>query len=136
MGEVGARGRLKTRDVMSKSVKRIEQGATLAEAMLKEKVSSLVVIPAARDEPFGGRLRCQNYEGERGCGDASVVITPGVPVSHAAKTMKRTNVRRLAAFNGREIVGIISNVDVLRALRGRRKFQFTKGKSMPNRFQC
>lgn len=131
---MGKKKELKTRDVMSKGVKRIEQSAMLVEAarrMVEENVSSLVVIPIAKDEPFGIITSKDIVNAlADGCdvkvtkvGEVAatplVVITPGVPISYAAKMMKRTNMRHLAVFNGREIVGIISNVDILRAIAGK-----------------
>ena len=45
-----------------------------------------------------------------------VMITSGVPLSYAARLMKRANVRHLAVFNGREIVGVLSASDIVRAI--------------------
>ncbi|HEY5605366.1 MAG TPA: CBS domain-containing protein, partial [Thermoplasmata archaeon] len=42
----------------------------------------------------------------------------GVPIAYAARLMKRANLRHLAVFNGREIVGVLSAYDFMKALGG------------------
>lgn len=39
-----------------------------------------------------------------------------MPIEYVARLMDRATVRHVAVFNGREIVGIISHRDVLRAM--------------------
>jgi CBS domain-containing protein len=45
-----------------------------------------------------------------------VTVTPGVPVAYAARLMKRANLRHLAVFNGKEVVGILSSFDIAKAI--------------------
>jgi len=45
-----------------------------------------------------------------------LVVTPNVPAEHVARLMERGVVRHVAVFNGREIVGIVSHRDVLKAM--------------------
>jgi IMP dehydrogenase len=44
-----------------------------------------------------------------------VLVTPGVRAKDAAQMMTRMNLRHLAVFNGKAIVGIVSNFDLVRA---------------------
>lgn len=121
----------KARDVMSSHVKSIEEDASLQEAaakMLSERISSLIVDPKGQDQPFGiitSKDIISAFANDRDLRETKVgefantpltVITPGVPVAYAARLMKRSNVRHLVVFNGIEIVGVLSNIDVLRAL--------------------
>ena len=45
-----------------------------------------------------------------------VTVTPGGPVAYAARLMRRANRRHLAVFNGREVVGILSSYDIVKAI--------------------
>ncbi len=122
---------LKARDVMSRHVIGIRENASLEEAaakMLSEQISALIVNPEEQEQPYGiitskdlvnafadNRDLRKTKVGEV-ASTPLIVITPGVPVEYAARLMKRSDVRHLAVFNGREVIGILSNIDLLKAL--------------------
>jgi len=122
---------MKVRDAMSADVREVPEGATLelaARRMAELRVNSLVVRPEEKDEPFGILTSTDVVDAiAEGVEPARtlvrdvattplVVVTPGVPLRYAARLMKRASVRHLAVFNGREIVGILSASDIVRAI--------------------
>jgi len=122
---------VKVREAMSTDVLEIAPEMTLqaaAKRMADAKVNSLVVRPSAKDEPFGIVTSTDIVEAIARGQDPSttevlevaaaplVVITPGVPLVYAARLMKRGNLRHLAVFNGKEIVGILSAYDIVKAV--------------------
>ena len=124
---------LKVRDVMSKDIRGISEDASLlaaAKVMVDQRVNSLVVWPKERDEPFGIVTSSDIVDAIGGRRDLEetcvsdmestplVVVTPGVPVPNAARMMSRLGLRHLAVFNGKTLVGIVSNLDLLRAATG------------------
>ena len=126
----GARN-MKVREVMSTEIREIPEEATLemaARRMADSKVNSLVVQPGEKEEPFGILTSTDIVDAIAEGVEPSrtlvrdlattplVVITPGVPLSYAARLMKRANVRHLAVFNGREIIGMLSATDIVRAI--------------------
>ena len=122
---------MKVRDAMSTNVLEIPDDATLeaaARRMAESKVNSLVVRPEGKEEPFGILTSTDIVDALAGGAEPAqtlvrdvattplVVITPGVPLRYAARLMKRANVRHLAVFNGREVVGVLSAFDIVRAI--------------------
>jgi CBS domain-containing protein len=122
---------LKARDLMSTDLKEVEESATVEKAariMVEANVSSLVVRPAEKGEPWGiittrdvvnAIAEGKDVTWTRVNEVASsplVVVTPGVPVPYVARLMKRSGLRHIAVFNGREVVGMLSNVDIVRAV--------------------
>lgn len=116
---------------MSTEVFEISEDATLqaaAKRMADARVNSLIVRPEAKEDPFGiitstdivdALSDGMNPEEVRVADVATsplVTVTPGVPVVSAARLMKRANLRHLAIFNGREIVGVLSAYDIARAV--------------------
>ncbi len=116
---------------MSADVREVPEGAALeiaARRMAELKVNSLVVRPEGKEEPFGILTSTDIVDAiAEGTEPAKtlvrdvattplVLITPGVPLRYAARLMKRANVRHLAVFNGREIVGVLSASDIVRAI--------------------
>ncbi len=116
---------------MSKDLKEVEVSTTVEKAartMVEAGVSSLIVSPAEKGEPYGiittrdivnaiadGRDLTWARVNEI-ASTPLVVVTPGVPVAYVARLMKRSGLRHIAVFNGREVVGMISNVDIVRAM--------------------
>ena len=45
-----------------------------------------------------------------------VLISPDLSLHYCAQLMKRTDMRRLPVFDGKEIVGIVKQKDIVRAL--------------------
>jgi CBS domain-containing protein len=91
-------------------------------------VNSLVVRPEGREDPFGIITSTDIVDAVADGLDPTlamvrdvataplVTVTPGVPVAYAARLMKRANLRHLAVFNGREVVGILSGYDIVKAI--------------------
>ncbi len=123
----------KVRDVMTTEIRGINEEASLqtaAEAMMEKGINSLVVWPSEKDEPYGivtssdvvdavaaGKSLADTRVGELRSAPL-VVVTPGVRVIDAARMMSRYGLRHLAVFNGRELVGIVSNRDILKGIVG------------------
>jgi len=122
---------MKVRDVMSADVREVPEEATLeiaARRMAELKVNSLVVRPGEKEQPYGILTSTDIVDAiAEGVEPAKtlvrdvastplVVITVGVPLRYAARLMKRANVRYLAVFNGREIIGVLSASDIVRAI--------------------
>lgn len=116
---------------MSTEVFEISEDATLqaaAKRMTDARVNSLVVRPEGREEPFGIVTSSDVVDALADGHDPSttlvgqvasaplVTVTPGVPVAYAARLMRRANLRHLAVFNGREVVGILSSYDIMKAI--------------------
>ncbi len=116
---------------MSTEVFEISEDATLqsaAKRMSDARVNSLIVRPEGREEPFGIVTSTDIVDAISDGMDPTVAlvrdvataplvtVTPGVPVAYAARLMKRANLRHLAVFNGREVVGILSAYDIVRAI--------------------
>ena len=116
---------------MSTDVREVPEQATLeiaAKRMAELKVNSLVVRPEGKEEPFGILTSTDIVDAiAEGAEPAQtlvrdsattplVVITPGVSIRYAARLMKRANVRHLAVFNGRDIIGVLSASDIVRAI--------------------
>jgi CBS domain-containing protein len=123
--------RLMARNIMSSPVDSIEERATLekvAAKLLSKGISALLVAPASDEEPFGivttadlvgavaSGLRPNFTRVADVMSSPLLVVTPNVPIEYVARLMERANVRHVAVFNGREIVGIISHRDVVRAM--------------------
>jgi CBS domain-containing protein len=99
-----------------------------AQLMIDAGVSSLIIRPTARDDPYGivtmrdivnGLAEGVNPGETRVGAIAStplIVVTPGVPLNYIARLMKRASLRHIVVFNGREVVGVVSNVDIVRAV--------------------
>ncbi len=121
---------LKVRDVMTSEVHGISEESSLGtaiRAMASKGINSLIVWPVEQEEPYGiltssdlvdaiasGRdLEDTTVAGFRTT--PIVLVTPGVRAKDAAQMMTRLNLRHLAVFNGKEIVGIVSNFDLVRA---------------------
>ncbi len=45
-----------------------------------------------------------------------LMVSPGLDVRYVVRLMKMANIRRAPVFDGKEIVGILSNTDIIEAL--------------------
>jgi len=123
----------KVRDVMTTEVHGISEESsvlTAARAMADRGINSLVVWPIERDDPYGILTSSDVVDAIADGRDLEAtrvaevrtaplaLVTPGVRVRDAARMMTRLNVRHLAVFNGKTIVGIVSNFDLVRAAIG------------------
>lgn len=127
---------IKVRDIMKKEFETIEKDECLMNAvrkMAEKNIGSLIVKPSEKREPFGIITRkdiINAYASGKDLEKTKVseifvfplaIVSPGMPIFYAAKMMKNLNVRHLAVFNGMEIVGVISNADILYALAKQKK---------------
>jgi IMP dehydrogenase len=123
----------KVRDVMTKEIRGISEEASLqtaADVMVEKGINSLVVWPLEKDEPYGILTSSDIVDAIAGGKPLAetrvadlrssplVVVTPGVRLADAARMMSRYGLRHLAVFNGRELVGIVSNRDILKGIVG------------------
>ncbi len=119
-------------DVMTKNVIFIEGKATVADAidlMRKKKVSSLVVnrrdhcdawgIITRKDivnkivDPGRDPLRIRVFEI---MSKPLVTVSPGLALKYCARLMQATGIRRAVVFDGKDIMGILSNTDIFNAI--------------------
>lgn len=96
--------------------------------MTELQIDSFIVSPLEKDEPFGiitQRDIVDRFADEIDIGKMTVgevasrplfIVSPGMPILHAAKLFKKGRVHHLAVFNGQEIVGVISYGDILKRL--------------------
>ena len=123
--------RLKVRDVIEHRPQKIDPSSSLLDAarrMVEEATDALIVSPLEKDEPFGiitERDIVDLFADEVDIGKVTVgemaskplfIVSPGMPILYAAKMFRKAGVNHLAVFNGQEILGIISSMDVLGSL--------------------
>ncbi|RJP68513.1 MAG: CBS domain-containing protein [Candidatus Abyssobacteria bacterium SURF_17] len=116
------------RDLMNREVKFIKEDASLLDAVWKMKqfgVSSLIVESANKGDGYGIVTRKdlinKLIDPDPGAQHAlvadvmtrpAIMVPPNISVSACVKLMKRYNLRRIPVFDGKEIVGVISNSDI------------------------
>lgn len=49
-------------------------------------------------------------------GKPLLMVSPGLDIRYVVRLMKMANIRRAPVFDGNEIVGILSNTDIIEAL--------------------
>jgi len=118
-------------DVMTRDVVSIHADATVAEAMqlmYDKRVSSLLVEPLSDLDTHGFVSRRDIVEKVVAQGRQPedcrvtdimskplVTVPPDCALQDCAILMSRTSIRRVLVFDGRKIVGIVSNTDILKA---------------------
>ena len=119
-------------DVMTRDVVYIDGGKTVTEAirLMKETgVSSLVVNRRSHDDAWGIITR-KDIVGQvidRGLHPQEIkvfefmnkpilMLSPGLALKYCVRILRQFGVRRAPVFNGEEIVGILSNSDILNAI--------------------
>lgn len=129
MGDIS---KLKAQDVMTKEVAAIDGSETVAEAvrrMKEEGVSSLVVERRSQEDAWGIMTRKDvvNKVIDPGKDPSEVkvheimtkplvTVSPGLVLKYCARLMHGTGIRRAPVFDGKEIVGILSNTDIFNVL--------------------
>lgn len=127
----------KVADVMHRGCVTLKSGATLTDAIWKMKdagTSCLVIEPRTKGDAYGILTRKDIVEKAVDAGPKRVnfsqrkvyefmtkplvTVSPGLKVKYAVRLMKREGVRRLPVFDGKEMVGVISNTDVFKQLLG------------------
>ncbi len=123
---------MKVADVMKTTIDRINGNATVADAvrlMLKLRVTCLIVNRRNHDDAWGIVVRKDvvNKVIDPGKDPDEVrvfeimtrpliMVSPGLALKYCARMMHRAGIRRAPVFDGRDIVGIISNTDIFIAL--------------------
>ena len=127
---------LQCRDLMRRGCITIRSDATVSDAIRKmqtAKVSSLLVEPRYKGDAYGivtrkdilgravepGPQRFNFSEGKvfELMTKPVVTIPPGLKVKYCLRLMKREGVRRLPVFDGKDMVGILSDTDIFKAVR-------------------
>ncbi len=123
----------KAADVMTKSVMYINGSQSVADAirLMKEKrVSCLIVNRRSREDAWGMLTRKDvvNKIVDPGKDPHEVkvfeimtkpliMVSPGLALKYCARLMNRAGIRRAAVFDGKEIVGLLSNTDIFNAIK-------------------
>ncbi len=120
-------------DVMTKSVVCIDGKATVADGidmMRKKKVSSLLVSRRDHTDAWGivTRKDIVNKIVDPGkdphrvkifeiMTKPLVTVSPGLALKYCARLMHTTGIRRAVVFDGKDIMGILSNSDIFNAIK-------------------
>ena len=123
----------KAGDVMTQYVYFIDKDKTVAEAihlMREEKLSSLVVDPETQSDSWGIITRKDIVNKIVGPGKDPhtvkvseimsgplITVSPDLPVSDCAKLLQSKGIRRVAVYDGKEIVGLLSNTDIFNVIK-------------------
>ncbi len=115
-------------DIMKKDVKKIREDATASDAMeimIENDIGSLLVNGeddygiVTRKDIVNKAIAYGKDLSEIKVGDIMtkpiLTISSDMNIKEAARLMAKTNVRRFPVVNGRKLVGIISNSDILKA---------------------
>ncbi len=123
---------LKVKDVMRKDVVFIDGKATVAEAvrlMRERHVSSLLVNRRNHDDAWGIVVRKDvvNKVIDPGKDPEKVrvfdimtrpviTVSPGLALKYCARLLHLAGIRRAPVFDGKDIIGMISNTDIFNSL--------------------
>ncbi|HID76171.1 MAG TPA: CBS domain-containing protein [Planctomycetaceae bacterium] len=123
----------KAADVMTREVVAIDGTATVADAvrtMRERKVSSLLVNRRSQDDAWGivTRKDVVNKVVNPGKDPSEVkvfeimtkpliTVSPGLALKYCARLFASAGIRRAPVFDGKEIIGILSNTDIFNAVR-------------------
>jgi CBS domain-containing protein len=123
----------KAADVMTRDVAFIDGAATVADAikiMRERKVSCLVVNRRTPDDAWGiiTRKDVVNKIVDPGrdpdevkvyeiMNKPLVMLSPGLALKYCARLMHSVGIRRAVVFDGKDIVGILSNTDIFNAIK-------------------
>ena len=122
----------KVSDVMHRDVATIDGSETVKSAialMRKKKVSSLVVNRRTHEDAWGivTRKDIVSKVVDPGKDPKSVkvheimakpviMVSPGLALKYCARLLHNSGIRRAPVFDGKDIVGIISNTDIFNAI--------------------
>jgi len=122
----------KAGDVMTKEVICIEGTATVADAvrlMRERKVSSVFVNRRGQEDAWGIITRkdvvCKVIDPGKDPADVKVfeimskpliTVSPGLALKYCARLFNAAGIRRAPVFDGKEIIGILSNTDIFNAI--------------------
>ena len=120
-------------DVMTRDVSFIDGSETVASAirLMREKgISSLVVNRRTHEDAWGIMTR-KDVVGKvvdpgkdphevhvfEIMSKPVVMVTPSLALKYCARLLNQLGVRRAPVFDGKEIIGIVSNTDIFRAIK-------------------
>jgi len=119
-------------DVMTKSLVFIDGKATVADAvrrMREKRVSSLLVNRRGPEDAWGmvTRKDVVNKVVDPGKDPAKVkvfeimskplvTVSPGLALKYCARLFHVAGIRRAPVFDGKEIIGLLSNTDIFNAI--------------------
>jgi len=122
----------KASDVMTKEVISIEGTATVADAvrlMRERKVSSVFVNRRGQEDAWGIVTRkdvvCKVADPGKDPAEVKVfeimskpliTVSPGLALKYCARLFNSAGIRRAPVFDGKEIIGILSNTDIFNAI--------------------
>jgi CBS domain-containing protein len=122
----------KAQDVMSKDVVFVDGSKTVAAAiklMREKKVSCMIVKHRSQQDAFGiiTRKDVVNKVVDPGKDPAKVkvyeimtkpliMVSPGLALKYCARLMHHTGIRRAPVFDGKNIIGMLSNTDIFDAI--------------------
>ncbi len=122
----------KAADVMHKDVVYIDGSKSVADAvglMREKKVSSLIVNRRGVEDAFGiiTRKDVVNKVVDPGKDPSQVkvfeimskpliTVSPGLQLKYCARLFHTAGIRRAVVFDGKKIVGILSNTDIFNAI--------------------
>ena len=122
----------KAGDVMTTEIVCIEGTASAADAvrlMREKKVSSVFVNRRGQEDAWGivTRKDVVNKVVDPGKDPAQVkvfeimskplvTVSPGLALKYCARMFNATGIRRAPVFDGKEIIGILSNTDIFNAI--------------------
>ena len=123
---------MKVENVMKKGIASIEGKQTVFDAiktMREKKVSSLLVNRRGKEDAWGivTRKDVVNKIVDPGKNPKDVrvheimskplvMVSPGLALKYCARLFHQAGIRRAPVFNGKEVVGIVSNTDIFNAL--------------------
>ena len=122
----------KAKDVMTKDFVCIDGSATVAEAvriMREERVTSLIVNRRTPEDAWGivtqkdvvtkvvdpGK-RVHEVHVHEIMSKPLVTVAPGLALKYCARLLRMTGIRRAPVFDGKAIVGTLSNTDIFNAI--------------------
>ncbi len=122
----------KVENVMKKAVVSIEGKQTAFDAikmMREKKVSSLLVNRRGKEDAWGIVTRKdvvnkiidpgknpKDVKVHEIMSKPLVMVSPGLALKYCARLFHQAGIRRAPVFDGKEIVGIISNTDIFNAM--------------------
>jgi len=119
-------------DIMTRGIMTIKRNATVSEAiktMIERRITSLIVESDDNDGLYGivtrkdivnkviaHRRDPDKVKVKEIMSEPLMVISPDMEMENVAMLMAKTDVRRFAVVENGELIGIISNSDILKAV--------------------
>jgi len=128
MAEIGIRGRMLVKDIMSSPVVTIDENETVDKAaqLMDKHGVGCVIVTSKQGKPLGiiterdlvVRILATNTQPSKTTAkevmsSPLITIDPDVTLSEAARRMSRLNIRRLGVLYRGNIVGLVSSKDIL-----------------------